>query len=73
MSSGCVLSCVGIASLGMFGQETKTLMGLETLMGLMRLNGHESPNMCLMGLMDPNGSKDLANGPIGLRWVGNPN
>ena len=62
-----MLSCVGIASLGMFGQGTKTLMGP------MRLNGHKSPNMCLMGLMDPNGSKDLTNGSIGLRWVGNPN
>ena len=68
-----MLTWVGIARLGMFGQGTKTLMGLETLMGPMRLNGHKSPNMCLMGLMDPNGSKDLTNGPIGLRWVGNPN
>ena len=45
VSGGGVLSCVGIASLGMFGQGTKTLMGLETLMGPMRLNGHKSPNM----------------------------
>ena len=45
VSGGGVLSCVGIAILGMFGQGTKTLMGLETLMGPMRLNGHKSPNI----------------------------